>query len=120
MTELAEIIWYSFQFRDLRLLNNWLKKIMPMVKLKHHQKLIDSLKGVLELNSMFFLSVLRLNGFFFKIKGKISVTGNAKKRNSIIRFGSIDLSSKSAKLDYEEGEINTKVGILGYKMFLSY
>jgi hypothetical protein len=93
---------------------------MPMLKLKHHKKLIDALKKVLEKHGLFFISILRLNGFFFKIKGKISVTGNAKKRNSIIRFGSIDLSSKSAKLDYEEGEIRTKVGVLGYKMFLSY
>lgn len=91
-----------------------------MLKLKHHQKFIDTLKSVLERNSSMLRGILHLNGFFFKIKGKISVTGNAKKRNSIIRFGSINLSSKSAKLDYEEGEIKTKVGVLGYKMFLSY
>lgn len=93
---------------------------MPMVKLKHHKKLISGLKLILEKNESIFTRYLHLNGFFFKIKGKISVTGNAKKRNSIIRFGSINLSSKYLKLEYDEGEIRTKVGILGYKMFLSY
>ncbi|HRP26166.1 hypothetical protein [Thauera sp.] len=119
-TEFLEIIWYSFQFRDLRLLNNWLKKIMPMVKLKDHKKLIACMKLILENNSIFFRTTLGVNGFFFKIKGKISVTGNAKKRSSVIRFGNVSLSSKYLKLEYEEGEINTRVGILGYKMFLCY
>lgn len=91
-----------------------------MLKLKHHKVLIHAIKQILESNGKFFISVLKMNGFFFKIKGKISVTGNAKKRNSIIRFGSIDLSTKHLKVEYEEGLLSTRVGILGYKMFMSY
>lgn len=120
MTELLEIVWYSFQFKDLRLFNNWLKRMMPTFKLKHHKKLISGIKLILESHDVFFKSFLGINGFFFKVKGKLSITGNAKKRNAIVKFGSVSLSSKHIKLDYEEGEINTKVGVLGYKMFLSY
>lgn len=120
MTELLEIIWYSFQFRDLKLFNNWLKRMMPTFKLKHHKKLISGIKLILENHDVFFKSFLGINGFFWKVKGKLSITGNAKKRNAIVKFGSVSLSSKHIKLDYEEGEIKTKVGVLGYKMFLSY
>jgi ribosomal protein S3 len=91
-----------------------------MVKLKFHKKLIYNLKRLIEENSGYYMHSLGINGFFVKFKGKISITGNAKKKSSVIRFGSIDLSTKKEKFEYEEDIIITKVGILGYKMFLSF
>jgi ribosomal protein S3 len=93
---------------------------MPKIRLKYHKLLIKGLKNIIEQNKGIFQSHLGINGFFLKIKGKISVTGNAKKRSTTVRFGSIDISTKCKKFEYEEGEIHTKVGVLGYKMFLSY
>lgn len=59
-------------------------------------------------------------GFFLKIKGKISVGGNSKKRRYSIKVGKNSLSRKNIKFNYLKGLVRTPVGVLGFKVLLHY
>ncbi len=78
---MIEIIWYSFEFKDLNILSNWLTKTLSQINLKNHKKFLNLFISVLKNNVNDYQNFLKINGFF-KIKGKIALTGNAKKKTN--------------------------------------
>lgn len=59
-------------------------------------------------------------GLKLAVKGKISVSGNAKKRTQRINYGVCSLTTKSYKISYSRGVVHTKTGVLGVKCFIFY
>jgi hypothetical protein len=59
-------------------------------------------------------------GFFFKVKGKIGLGGNSKKKRNIVKFGKYSLTQKSLKISYNQGVIRTYSGTLGFEIILAY
>lgn len=59
-------------------------------------------------------------GFYFKIKGKVGVGGNSKKRKYLIKVGLNTLTSKKVKFNFNKGVVRTAVGVLGFKQLLYY
>ena len=64
--------------------------------------------------------VLGFKGFKLTVKGKISVSGNAKKRTKRLRYGINSLSTKFYRISYARGVVHTHTGVLGIKFFLFY
>jgi len=52
-------------------------------------------------------------GLAFSLRGKISATGDAKKRHSDVKAGSYSNSNKSVRLSFGRSCIRTKTGVLG-------
>ena len=120
VSEILEVIWLSFQNKDVFLFMNWLKKRMEKIHFKNHKKFLNLLKLIMIKYSHIFLESFRLKGFFFDIRGKVGVGGNSKKRHFFFRIGKINLSSKNSKLDHQQNIVNTSFGALGVTMILSY
>lgn len=59
-------------------------------------------------------------GFYLKIKGKIGVGGNSKKKRYLVRVGRHSLTTKNLKFNNHIGIIRTLVGTLGVKITLFY
>jgi len=71
----------------------------------------------------FFKKILNLVGclgFFFDIRGKVGVSGNAKKRHFSFFYGKYSLSSKKLKLNYFQKQFKTNTGTLGLTFFLTF
>lgn len=64
--------------------------------------------------------MFRCLGFYFKIKGKVGVGGNSKKRKYIIKVGLNTLTSKKVKFNFNKGIVRTSVGVLGFRQLLYY
>lgn len=120
ITEMIEIIWYSFEFKDLNILSNWLIKMLGFINLKNHKKFLTLLQSLVLDYSTIYTDFLKIKGFFFKIKGKIGLSGNAKKKQIKFRTGKIYLSDKSTKIICEKNVSKTDYGVLGFTMILSY
>jgi len=120
ISEMIEIIWYSFEFRDLNILSDWLIKMLTLINLNNHKKFLNLFQNTLLEFSSIFLTSLQIKGFFFKIKGKIGLTGNAKKKQNKIRIGRLYLSSKLHKIVCEKNISKTHYGVLGFVMILTY
>jgi ribosomal protein S3 len=61
-----------------------------------------------------------LKGFYMRISGKISVTGNAKTRSQYIKWGEFSTSKKDNRLDLSQNIIRTNTGALGVTIMICY
>lgn len=52
-------------------------------------------------------------GLAFSLRGKISVTGDSKKRHSDVVTGNYSNANKSVKLSLGKSSIRTKTGVVG-------
>jgi len=94
--------------------------MLTLINLNNHKKFLNLFQNTLLEFSSIFLTSLQIKGFFFKIKGKIGLTGNAKKKQNKIRIGRLYLSSKLHKIVCEKNISKTHYGVLGFVMILTY
>lgn len=118
--DMIEIVWHSLENKDLTILNNWIRKILRSMDLKNHKKFLQFFFNFMHDYGNYFLELSNSNGFFFKIKGKISVTGNAKKRKMKLKLGTLNTTKFDSKIVLEHGISKTNYGVLGYTIILSY
>ena len=94
--------------------------MLGFINLKNHKKFLTLLQSLISDYSILYLDFLKIKGFFFKIKGKIALTGNAKKKQIKFRIGKVYLSNKYTKIISEKNLSKTDYGVLGFTMILSY
>lgn len=118
--EMLDIIYVTFFYKDLNFLIKWFVKTMYRISFLNHKKFISSFKFLLLKHSKFFIKDNAVNGFFFDIRGKVGVTGNAKKRHISFYVGDFSKTFKKCKFDYQFDIVKTHTGSLGITMYLSY
>jgi len=97
--QILGILYYSFLLKDSSIFANFFKSIIERLNIKLHKKLFLGLRKVIKdfFKPIFgFLGVL---GVFFNIRGKIGVSGSAKKRRYYFYFGGHSITSRFVKMD---------------------
>lgn len=115
--EIAVIMLYS---KDVQLFSGWLKKVLENMHFKIHRKFFYLLKIIFYNFFLIYFKYFGCMGFFFKVKGKIGLGGNSKKKRNIVKFGKYSLTQKSLKISYNQGVIRTYSGTLGFEIILAY
>ncbi len=118
--EMLDILYTSFFYKDLNFLIKWFVKTMNRISFLNHKKFISSFKQIILNNSDFFIKNNNIDGFFFDIRGKLGVTGDAKKRHFSFYVGDFSKTTKKYKFDYQFDIVRTYTGALGITMYLSY
>jgi len=59
-------------------------------------------------------------GFYLRIKGKIAVGGNSRKRSFITKYGKKSFSAKQLKINYIDFFLLSETGVLGVKLLFSF
>lgn len=106
--------------KDLDLFLKVLLKTMNSMHYKNHRRFLYYLKLFITKSMNFYFEVLKFEGFFFYLKGKISGGGNSKKKHYVVKHGKYSLTNKMLKLKFKKGLIHTKTGVMGYKFMVSY
>lgn len=106
--------------KDIEIFSKVLLKIMNSMHYKNHRKFLYYLKLFISKSMHYYFNILKFEGFFFYLSGKISCSGNSKKKNYAIRCGKYSLTNKMLKLKFKKGLIYTKTGVLGYRLMISY
>lgn len=106
--------------KDIEIFSKVLLKIMNSMHYKNHRRFLYYLKLFISKSMNYYFELLRFEGFFFYLSGKISGGGNSKKKNYAVRCGKYSLTNKMLKLKFKKGLIHTKTGVLGYKLMISY
>ena len=67
---------------------------------------------------LFFFSFPKFafRGFKLRLKGKISVAGNARTRTLVLQVGDTSHSKMDNKVAYDLSYVNTFTGVLGFKL----
>lgn len=106
--------------KDLDLFSKILLKTMNSMHYKNHRRFLYYLKLFITKSMSFYFEVLKFEGFFFYLSGKISGGGNSKKKHYVVKHGKYSLTNKMLKLKFKKGLIYTKTGVMGYKFMVSY
>ena len=120
LKNIIEIFLIFFIKKDVSLLSNWLKNTMEGIYYKNHKKFLNLFKMLFSFLFKYLNSHFLVKGIFFRLKGKIGLGGNSKKKKFNLNLGSFSLSKKFNKIDYSKNSIKTVSGMLGFCLFIFF
>jgi len=85
-----------FTTRDLQIFLFFMKSCFEKSHFKKHKKILSILFDILRKNKS-ILKYAEIRGFFFDIRGKVGVSGNAKKRHLSFSLENITNTSQNVK-----------------------
>jgi len=115
--ELILVFLYS---KDSIFFKNALKYILENIHLRKHKRFLYNLKILLNFILDVYADTFNILGLYIKIKGKIGVGGNSKKKKYNFKKGSFSFTKKNQKLSYNKDVIRTYSGVLGFEIYLTY
>ena len=118
LNEMLEILYLTFSKKDLNFLKRWFLLTMERIQFIKHKKFLSVFKNIVTKFSDYFLAKNNVKGFFLDVRGKVGVTGDAKKRNFYISVGKRSKTTKNSKYDYQSGVVRTTTGQLGITMIM--
>jgi hypothetical protein len=118
--QILGVLYYSLLLKDATIFLNFFKKIFEQLNIKLHKKL---LLGFRKLIKDFFKPIflfLGVSGVFFNVKGKIGVSGSAKKRRYFFYFGRHSITNRELKMDLKFIPVWTFTGTLGLTFLIFF
>lgn len=118
--ESLHLMHLSFVLRDSVLFSSWLKTMIRRISF-WKTRLIFRFLRYLFIN--FFSSImpeLRVRGIKIKLKGKISVGGNSRKRTIFFRSGESSYSRVDLRVSHHKQTIGTFTGVQGLQLWIFY
>lgn len=117
--EFLEIIILSFIKKDCNMLLFFLKYTLEKNHFKWHKKILSLFFDILRKNN-FILPLTNVKGFSFDIRGKVGVSGNAKKRHNFFSIGKITTTSQNLKSHWQQLNVWTPTGQMGMTILIQY
>ena len=111
--QFIDILWLSFLLKDSKFFLNWFKNFMEKISLRKHKKFLNLLKIILTRYYNFFFLHSNVLGIFFDIRGKLGVTGSAKKRHMKLSTGTYSSTKKKTRISFSQAVVRTSTGVLG-------
>jgi len=120
LEEALHIIHIGFVFKDIKIVNTWLQAIIKRISFWKTRFIFRFLKYLFNNYFIFILRFLGVKGFKVKLKGKISVAGNSRKRSILFRLGKTSHSTTNLKVIHHISLVNTFTGVMGLQTWLFY
>ena len=115
--EALSIVAMSIRLKDPTFLSNWIRGMLKRLSFWKYRLIFRYLKFLLQ-------HVFRPNFHFFdfrgvklRLKGKISVAGNARTRTLFLRVGDTSHSKANNRVAYDLSYIYTFTGVMGFKLW---
>ena len=118
--QIIGIIYYSILLKDSSIFVNFLRRVLENVNLKLHKRIFLGLKKLIKDLFKPIFNYMGLYGLFFNIKGKIGVSGSAKKRRYFFYFGKHSLTNRTLKMDSKNTAVWTPTGALGFTFLVFF
>jgi len=99
-----EILIITFLTKDTNMFLLFIKRCFEQTHFKIHKKILIILFETLKKQEK-LLTFYQIKGFFFDIRGKVGVSGNAKKRHLSCSIGKITTTSQNIKSTFNQIEI---------------
>jgi hypothetical protein len=116
--QIIGVVYYSLLLKDSSMFANFFKKILENISIKLHKKLLIGFKELINDIYKPVFHLLGVLGIFLNIKGKLGVSGNAKKRRRYFYSGKHSITSRSAKMDLKFLPVWTFTGALGFTFLI--
>ena len=120
LNEALHIIHLSLTNHDSYLFLSWLRVIIKRISFWKTRLIFRFLRYLV--NNFFYtlFDSLNVKGLKLKLKGKISVAGNSRKRTILYKSGLTSHASTDVRLVHNFGIVNTFTGVLGLQVWIFY
>jgi len=117
---LIGILYYSLLLKDASIFTNFFGSLLEKLNVKLHKKIFLGLKKLIKDVFKPIFAFIGVVGLFFNIKGKIGVSGSAKKRRYFFSYGRHSLTSRAIKIDSKLTSVWTFTGVLGFSFLIFF
>lgn len=120
INESLRIILLALKYKDPTFLINWIKAMLYRMSFWKYRTLFRYLKFVIRDLFEPNFEKFGLRGFKLKLKGKISVAGNARTRVLRMKIGRTSHSKKNNKVTHSFTLINSFTGVMGFNIWIFF
>jgi len=120
LKESLKILHIAIKFKDPTFLSNWIKGMLYRMSFWKYRLLFRYLKYTMRYLFWLYFPELEFKGFKLRLKGKISVAGNARTRTLMYRIGETGYSKFNNRIVSDFTTINTFTGVLGFKIWFFF
>ena len=120
LEEALHILHLGFTLKDAVLIGSWLKSMILRISFWKTKFIFRFLKYLFNNYFKFIFADLNVKGFKVKLKGKISVAGNSRKRSILYRVGSTSHSNINLRVTNYFQTITTFTGVMGLQVWIFY
>jgi len=120
LKESLKILHIAIKFKDPTFLSNWIKGMLYRMSFWKYRLLFRYLKFTMRYLFWLYFPELEFKGFKLRLKGKISVAGNARTRTLLYKIGETSYSKFNNRIVSDFTTINTFTGVLGFKIWFFF
>lgn len=120
LNESLRIMHIALRFKDPTFFANWIKGMLSRMSFWKYRLLFRYIKFAMRYLFWLHFSELQFKGLKIKLKGKISVAGNARTRTLVYRIGETGYSKIDNRVICDSSIINTFTGVLGFKIWFFF
>ena len=118
--EALDVLVTSIRLKDPTFLANWIRAMLLRMSFWKYRLLFRYLKFLLHNLIKSSFDYFSFKGAKFRLKGKISVAGNARTRMIFYRVGLTTHTTMANRVSYDLSYVNTFTGIQGFKIWFFY
>ena len=118
--ESLRIILIALKYKDPTFLINWIRTMLYRMSFWKYRTLFRYLKFVIKDLFEPNFEKFGLRGFKVKLKGKISVAGNARTRTLLMRVGQTSHSKFNNKVAHSFTLVNSFTGVMGFNLWIFF
>lgn len=118
--QILGILYYTILLKDSNIFINFFRRKLEDISIKLHKKLLLGLKKLIHFVFEPHFKIFGLLGIFLNIRGKLGVSGNAKKRKYCFYFGKHSITKRTLKFSHKQTPIWTYTGVLNLSFYLFF
>lgn len=118
--ESIRILHLAFRFKDPTFLSNWIKGMLYRMSFWKYRRLFRYIKYVMRYLFFDCFPELDFKGLKLKLKGKISVAGNARARTLVYTIGETGHARVNNRVLSEFTTIHSFTGVMGFRVSFYY
>lgn len=120
LRESLKILTIAFKFKDPTFLMNWITEMLQRMNFFKYRLLFRYLKFAFRYFFYPYFNALGFRGLKLKLKGKISVAGNARTRTLFYRVGYTSHAEYKNRVTQHFTTISTFTGVMGFTVWFYF
>lgn len=120
LSESVQILYIALKIKDPFFLINWMVNVLNKISFWKIRMFFHFLRYTFKYFFWEVFSLLGVRGIKFKLKGKISVAGNARTRKLIYKIGDTSFATLDNKILHSFDLVRTFTGVMGLQIWLVF
>jgi hypothetical protein len=120
LNEFLDLFYMFLKIKDSTILIDYIQRIIDSLSIWDHKKFFSFIFNLFKEHFYPLFPLLNVIGLKLVVKGKVSVTGNSRKRSIRLLLGRTSISPFLNSVNYSNKILNTNTGVLGLQVWLIY